>query len=69
MGKEKHPSFWQIIISVLAAMFGVQSEKARKRDFQFGKPWHYVVVGLVMTTLFVLSIIVVVNLVMHLNAS
>ena len=69
MRSEKKPSIKQIVFSVLAAMFGVQSEQARKRDFEFGRPWHYVVVGLVMTILFVLSIVTVVKLVMHISVN
>ncbi|MFC6671012.1 DUF2970 domain-containing protein [Marinobacterium aestuariivivens] len=34
--------------SVLAAMFGVQSERKRNEDFSSGKPWRYVLLGLLM---------------------
>jgi hypothetical protein len=32
----------------------VQSEQNRERDFQHGKPVHYVLIGLVATAMFVL---------------
>jgi hypothetical protein len=54
--QEKRPTLLQIIGSVLAAMFGVQSDKARARDFQFGSPWAYMVIGIVFVILLVLSI-------------
>lgn len=61
---QQKPSIWQVIQSVIAAMFGVQSAKARERDFQHGKPWVYVLIGLIGVTLFVLTIYGVVLLVM-----
>lgn len=58
------PSFWDVVKSVIAAMFGVQSDKARERDFSAGNLWAYIIVGIVMVTLFVLAVILVVNLVL-----
>ena len=34
----KPPTFWQMLHSVMAAAFGVQSGKNRARDFTHGKP-------------------------------
>ncbi len=62
--KGSPPTFWHVIQSVLAAMFGVQSNKARARDSTSGKPLHYIVVGLVFTLLFVLVLWGVVRLVL-----
>ena len=56
------PGPLSIILSVLAAFFGVQSEKNRERDFQHGRPIHYILVGLIMTLLFILAILVAVKL-------
>jgi uncharacterized membrane protein YidH (DUF202 family) len=61
---EEKPSLWQVVMSVLAALFGVQSAKSRERDFTKGNPWVYVVVGLVLVTLFVLLLVVVVKVVL-----
>lgn len=44
-------SFWEVLRSVAAAFFGVQSSRQRKRDFTHGNPLHYLVVGLLMTLL------------------
>ncbi len=59
------PSVWQVIKSVLAAAFGVQSEAARLRDFQSGKPAPFIIAGLIFTVLFVLVLILVVRLVLR----
>ena len=62
---EKPPGLWQVVQSVNAAFFGVQSDKNRERDFTRGKPIHYIIVGLIMTALFVVTMIVVVKLVLR----
>jgi hypothetical protein len=51
---------------VLSAFLGVQSNRNRERDFTHGKLGHFVLVGLVVTTLFVLLVAGVVSLVLHL---
>lgn len=58
------PSFLQVIGSVLSALLGVQSEKARKRDFQHGSPIPFIVVGIVIVALFVLTLWVIVKIVL-----
>lgn len=71
MSEEQKPTlnFWQVMASVLASFLGVQSNRNRERDFQHGKPSHYVIVGLIFVVLFVLTIIGVVQLVMKFAAS
>lgn len=62
--QDKHgPSLSQVVGSVLAAAFGVQSEKNRQRDFQHGNLATFIGVGVVATILFVLLIYVTVKLV------
>lgn len=56
------PTLWQTVTSVAASFFGVQSSKNRKRDFSKGKPAHFVVIGLVMTALFILTVVMAVKL-------
>jgi hypothetical protein len=63
---ERPPTLWQVIHSVLAAFFGVQSEANRRRDFTRGKPSQYIIVGLIATALFVLIMIGIVKLVLKL---
>ncbi len=60
------PTFWQMLHSVLAAAFGVQSGKNRARDFSQGKPGHFIAIGLLFTLVFVLLLVGVVKLVLHL---
>jgi len=50
------PTLWQVIKSVLGAMFGVQSGKVRDRDFTHGNPVAYVIVGMIVVILFVVMI-------------
>ena len=61
---QQKPTLWQVIMSVFAAMFGVQSSKVRERDFQYGNPWVFIVVGLVSVILFVLVLYAVVQIVL-----
>ena len=56
------PGPLSIILSVLSAFFGVQSEKNRERDFQHGRPIHYILVGLIMTLLLILGVLIAVKL-------
>lgn len=63
--QEQRPNFWQVLTSVLAAMFGVQSSRNRERDFTHGRPVHYVLVGLLMTGVFILVVWTIVQIVLH----
>ena len=60
----KPPTFWQMLHSVMAAAFGVQSGKNRARDFTHGKPGHFIAIGLLFTLVFVLLLVGVVKLVL-----
>lgn len=55
------PRFWDIVVSVLAALFGVQSDKNRQRDFNHGNPAVYVAIGAVFVILFVLTLVLLVS--------
>lgn len=57
-------TFWQVLSSTLAAAFGVQSSKNRKRDFTHGKPSHFILMGIGFTVVFVLIMVGVVSLVL-----
>lgn len=61
----KPPTFLQMLHSVLAAAFGVQSSKNRSRDFSHGKPAHFVIMGVLFTILFASMLLGVVQLVLH----
>lgn len=62
--EERGLSLWEVVKSVGASMFGVQSSAAHERDFRHGKPSQYIIVGLVATVLFILVVVGVVKLVM-----
>ncbi|MDO6686805.1 MULTISPECIES: DUF2970 domain-containing protein [unclassified Agarivorans] len=49
--------------SVLGALFGVQSDKQRQHDFSQGKAWKFIVLGIVMVIVFVLSIALLVKVI------
>ena len=65
-GSSKTPSLLDVLGSVLASMFGVQSSRKREEDFTHGKPSQYIIIGLLVTTVFVLTVWGVVSLVMKL---
>ena len=62
---EKPPTFWQVLHSVMAAAFGVQSAKIRTRDFTHGKPGQFLLLGLLFTGVFALTLFAIVKLVLH----
>ena len=62
----KPPTLWQMLQSVVAAAFGVQSGKNRARDFTHGKPSHFVILGILFTAIFALTLFGIVKLVLHL---
>ena len=62
------PSFLGVLGSVLASMFGVQSNRKREQDFTHGKPSQYILVGLLVTVVFILTVWGVVKLVMKFAA-
>jgi uncharacterized membrane protein YidH (DUF202 family) len=57
-------SLWELIGSTLAAAIGVQKKANKERDFTRGKPYQFIVAGLIFTVLFVLAVTVVVRLVL-----
>ncbi len=62
----KTNNFWQVFASTLAALFGVQSEKNRNRDFTSGKYLPYLVSGILVSVLFVLCVMFLVRLALYL---
>ncbi len=57
-------SLGAVFQSVAASMFGVQSSKKHKEDFAKGSIGSYMMVGAIMTVVFVLSVWGIVKLVM-----
>lgn len=62
----KQPGLLQVVASVLAAMVGIQKAKNRERDFTYGKPSHFITVGLIVTVIAVLLLWGLVKLVLYL---
>ncbi|RVU40356.1 DUF2970 domain-containing protein [Rheinheimera riviphila] len=58
------PTLKQIIKAVAGAFIGVQSEQQRQQDFNSQSPLPYIIVGVVMTMLFVIGLITIVSLVL-----
>ena len=58
-------SFGQLLKSTFFAFLGVQSNANRERDFTQGKMSHFIWMGLLFGVVFVLTIIGVVQLVLH----
>ena len=59
---DKPLTFREMLQSVLAAAFGVQSGKNRARDFSRGKPSHFILLGVIFTLCFVLVLFALVQL-------
>ena len=61
--QEKHQGtgFWSTVQSVLGAMFGVQSEEQREKDFDKGNAIHFIVGGILFVVVFILTILYFVN--------
>ena len=58
-------TFGQLLKSTLSAFIGVQSSANRERDFKHGKVSHFIWMGLLFGLVFVLTLIGVVQLVLH----
>lgn len=56
--------FREVVGSVLAAMFGVQKRRNQERDFGSGRAAPFIITGLIMTILFVLVLVGVVQLIL-----
>lgn len=61
--RERDLTLLQVMGSVFAAGFGVQSKENKVRDFTRGKPIHFIIAGLVFTIGFLVALILVVNMV------
>ena len=62
-------TFWQLMKSTFSAFLGVQSNANRERDFKRGKLSHFIWMGLLFGLLFVLTLVGIVQLVLHFAAT
>ncbi|MBU6381847.1 MAG: DUF2970 domain-containing protein [Betaproteobacteria bacterium] len=53
------------VLAVAASFFGVRGSKAHEADMARLKPVHVIIVGLLMAALFVLSLLLIVQLVVR----
>jgi Protein of unknown function (DUF2970) len=61
---DKPLGFFQMMGSVLASFFGVQSSKNRERDFKRGKASQFIAVGVLSTALLFTVLYIVVSVVL-----
>jgi hypothetical protein len=63
--EDKKPlPFWRIILSVMQASFGVQTQSNYERDFKQANLLPFIVAAVLFTALFVLTVAFVVSLVL-----
>jgi hypothetical protein len=62
--KSQGPGVFKVMRSVAAGALGVQSNKRHEEDFSNHSPWPYIIGGLLFTALFIVTLIVVVQVVL-----
>ncbi|MBY3788351.1 DUF2970 domain-containing protein [Photobacterium carnosum] len=50
---------WGIIKSVLAALFGVQSQQQHQQDFKHSSPWPFIIIGGIIIGVLVITLIAI----------
>jgi ABC-type glycerol-3-phosphate transport system permease component len=65
--QSKKPSFWKIVLSTMAAAFGVQTKKNLEEDFKHGSIYAYIAAGVIFTSLFIVIVFMVVQAVLKSN--
>jgi len=63
----QEPSLLDVARSVLLAMIGVQKSKNHERDFKYGKPSQYIIIGLIAVAIFLAVLIGVVKFALSLS--
>jgi flagellar biogenesis protein FliO len=51
----------KVILSVLSSFIGIQSEKNHERDFSARSPLYFIIIGILMTLLFIIALYYFVN--------
>ena len=59
--EEESLALWEVFQGVFAMFLGVQSEKNRERQFKYGKFYQFLIVGIVVTIIFLLHIMLLVK--------
>ena len=63
MGATMSLKYKRILLSTLAAAFGVQSQRNRAKDFEEGNAGWFILAGTMFTVVFIFTVLTVVNLV------
>ncbi|KKA44752.1 MULTISPECIES: DUF2970 domain-containing protein [Salinivibrio] len=58
---DSKPRLTDVMKSVIAALFGVQSQQNRERDFGHDSPAAYIITGVVMIGIFVAALLALVS--------
>lgn len=61
---DRQPNIFQVIWSILAGLFGVQSRNNRERDFNQGKAGDYIIVYVVLVLTLTIGVLIAVNMVL-----
>lgn len=64
--QKKEPGLLDVAKSVMWAFLGVQKQKNYERDFSHGKPWQYIVLGLIGVAIFITIVVTAVKFAMSL---
>ena len=63
--QERKLSFLQVLGSVMSSFLGVQKNETRERDFTRGRARDFIIVGILLTLVFILVVWGVVQVVMR----
>ncbi|MGI2145345.1 DUF2970 domain-containing protein [Shewanella frigidimarina] len=58
-------SIWRVFSSTVAAFFGVQTEQNRQKDFQTQSPLPFIIMGITLAIVLVISLMLIVNQVLN----
>lgn len=65
MKPRKGTGWLSVIKSALSAAFGVQKRAKQEKDFREGRPADFIIAGVVGTVLFVITLVILVNIVLR----
>ena len=65
---QQNLSFLLVLGSVMSSVLGVQKTATRERDFKRGRARDFILVGILLTAVFIFAVWGVVQLVMHVAA-
>ena len=57
--------FWGVLQSVVAAIFGIQSDENRQKDFKKGDASQFIVMGIIAVIVIMVTMIIIVNQVLE----